>query len=242
MRLNPAFWMPATHSTTRKETVTYTDKKTGETKQKEIEIVNELPPELAKAASVDMETYSLARVIASEGYSGDDYALAMVGIGSVIKNEARRRFKDDPNAITRLLIYSQFPAAKDHYGEQSGRYAATTRDPMKWHVLFAKALLDKDLPDITKGATQFLDPWGPGGTQKNKRLEPFPEVMKRWHSKSAWIGEIPGLDTLSLAFFRPEPDEAKRESALASLLGIWRKRYGGSGQGTPAKPPTPEGH
>jgi len=242
MRLNPAFWMPATHSTVRKETVTYTDRKTGETKQKEIEVVNELPPELAKAAGTDLETYSLARVIASEGYSGDDYALAMVGIGNVIKNEARRRNGDDSLAITRLLVYSQFPVAKDHYGEQSGRYAATTRDPMKWHVLFAKALMDKDLPDITKGATQFLDPWGPASTQKKKRLEEFPDVMERWHKKSAWIGELPGLDTLSLAFFRPEPDEAKRNSALASLLGIWRKRYG-SGQGTPTTPAKPtEGH
>lgn len=196
--------------------------KDGGTKTVEILYCPELPIKLARQAGTTVEAYSLARNMASEGYSGDDYALAMMVIGTVGKNVAMQKNPTAHFPITTLLTYSQYQAVRWRYGEQSGRWAATTQDPTRWHVLLAEAIIRGEIPDITQGGVKYVDPWPPGATQRGKPLPPFDQLMTVWHRTLAWR-PIPGIETRALAVFAPEPDPVKRAGALASLLDEWRR-------------------
>jgi hypothetical protein len=189
-----------------------------------------LPIELARKAGVkDIDVYSLARLLASEGFSGADYTLAMMLMGTVTRRVAKARYPKSATPITTLLTYSIFPVARGHYGEQSGRWAATTQDPTRWHVLMADAILHDEIPDMTRGAVKFVDPWPPGAVQQGKPLRPFDKVMRSWHginNRLAWVRSIPGIEDHALALFAPERDPAKRANALNDVLAIWRTRFG----------------
>lgn len=196
-------------------------------------IVDDLPVDIAKTIGYPVEVLSLAACIASEGYSGRDYALAMSLLGHVVMRVAKRRYPHASFPITTLLTASQFAPVRGHYGEQFGRWAATTRPPTKWHLGFALELMNGAIPDMSRGATKFLDLWGPGDTQRNRKLRPFPDVMRSWHKEVAWVYPIPGIETGALALFAPEPDPSKRLRAFDAILTVWKSIYGGGGREPP---------
>lgn len=146
-----------------------------------VRIVREAPSELARLANAPLETYSRARLIGAEGYAGDPigHAAASVIIGQTAENERVRR---GLGSITELLTHSTFPAANGFYGEQSGRYAATTRDPSYWDIAVAQAIEAGDVPDLAQGAIHFLDPhnYAGSGTQNGRALGPFATRMQAW--------------------------------------------------------------
>lgn len=187
-------------------------------------LVVDLPDELAQTVGLDEDHYSLARLIASEGYgsrrdpgaTNRGRASAAVAITQTCLCAAARRGKTP----TSLLTWHAVPRLLGHYGEQRGRWASTTIDPRPWHIEVGRQVLAGEVPDLAQGATQFLDPsvWlDGGGAQRGRPLRPLGEVLRRWCRTSAWIGPIPSVATRYLALFRPEPSSARRAAALAAL-------------------------
>lgn len=199
-------------------------------------IVNENPVELADKAGVPIDTYSMARCIASEGYSGPagERAAAAVAIGQVCLNEAKRR----DTTVTKLLLRSNREMASGSYGEQKGRWASTRKDPCKWHLDVAKAVVAKQVPDLIGSASMFFDPkTQDSGKQGTHSLQSADKIITTWtnEDKKAWIGPVKGLSSYNLMFLKSEPDAAKREKALSAALAainagrMGRNTYGGAG-------------
>jgi hypothetical protein len=124
------------------------------------------PDSLASDAGIDVEVYSLARVIASE--EGLSSAATQAAVGWSVRNEADRRGA----SITALLTHAKLASHSGSYGTQrnievgtvgyngSDRYASTANDPYAGHVQVASGIFDGSIPDFTGGANQFDRPAG----------------------------------------------------------------------------------
>src|SRR3990167_6280167 len=102
----------------------------------DVEYIRELPADLADAAGVDVETFSLACVMKSEGYGGrlSGKARALVAIGQCVVNAARSSYPRSKTPITDKLTRSRYRYANGHYGPQRGRKLRPFADVMKrWH-------------------------------------------------------------------------------------------------------------
>jgi len=135
-------------------------------------VVPGTPDSLAIVAGVDTETYSLARVIASEEGNSSNETQAAVGWATV--NHAA----SVGVSITDLLIHAVYPPHSGKYGTQrnievgtpngpnpatgfkggSDRYASTANDPHEGHISIAGGILNGSIPDITQGADQYDRP------------------------------------------------------------------------------------
>lgn len=191
---------------------------------KSLLVVSESPASLAAQAKATEDEYSLARLLKSEGYSGplSQKARALVAIGQSVINKA----KSVKKSVTELLTHSEIPAANGLYGEQSGRYAATSQDPRPYHLKLAKALLHGEIPDIVHGGMYFLDPWEPWAEQRGKKLEDFATVLKRWHDEYHYVRiPIPGLTEDALMVFKPEGDAMKRAASLVASIAAWKQAF-----------------
>ena len=191
----------------------------------DVEYIRELPADLADAAGVDVETFSLACVMKSEGYGGrlSGKARALVAIGQCVVNAARSSYPRSKTPITDKLTRSRYRYANGHYGPQRGRYAATGVMPKPWHIRAAKAILSGAAPNLAQGCHSFCDPavWR-GGTQRGRKLRPFADVMKRWHDSYKWAAVlVPGVDPFHLILFKSEGSKAKRAESLARCLEIY---------------------
>ncbi len=196
------------------------------------QLIHTPPSELAASVNTGLDTYSLARCIASEGWGGlrEQVTLAMVAMGFTVVNEAHRR----DITITQLVT-----TKGGQYGEQNKvGYASTARDPTHWHIVVATMVIDGTVDNPIDGATKFVDPavWATGGMQAGKRLRPFNEVMAEWHDEVAWIGPIPGIDSFHLSFFRREKNVTVRWQAQRDILKMYATRSsngkpGGGGSG-----------
>jgi len=187
----------------------------------------ESPASLAAQAGVSLDVYSLGRCIASEGHSGpsSEDEKAAIAIGQVVANGARKRGV----SVTNLLIRSNYASANGHYGEQLGRYAATSKDPCAWHLSIAADVLAGRTVDLISGATKWNDPRSQdSGSQAGHAIKDAITIIQKWTSEgSAWIGGIPGLSSYSLMFYRDEKDAAKRaEAQKAAIEVVQRGRLG----------------
>jgi len=202
-------------------------------------VIRESPAELAAKAGVSQDVYSLARMMKSEGFKGpiEDKARTLIAKGQAARRAALARFPDEENPITRKLTASVFRVANGHYGEQSGRYAATSNDPRPWHIEAAKAIIADELPDVAPGTVSFLDAWQSGGTQRGKELPDFIDVMVKRHRKDklAWFGLIPGIPA-SFIMFYPESSVAVREEMLDKFIRLYRTGQIVPENTTPPKP------
>ncbi len=126
-------------------------------------IVPGKPEDLARAAGVPVDVYSLARVMESEESS----QAGRVAVGWVTRNEARR----EKITITKLVTRAQYKDASGKlvkYASADGRYStqdkhkwcATTSPPTAATLAMAKQVAAEPpkLPDPTKGATQWDAP------------------------------------------------------------------------------------
>jgi hypothetical protein len=114
--------------------------------------VNVPPETLAAQAGVDVDTYSLARMISSEEGRSSNAVKAAVGWAAM--NHANASGK----TITATLTQN-----KNHqglYGTQVGGYASTALDPYEGDIAIANAILTGAYPDPTGGADQFDRPSG----------------------------------------------------------------------------------
>lgn len=197
------------------------------------------PAKLAERAGVPLETYSLARVVRSEGYSGAAIgkAAAAVAIGQAVRNGA------GSHSITAKLVHSSYPAASGFYGEQRGRYASTRLDPTGWHAQVAAAVLERAVPDLARSATMFLAPHVyVGGTQAGRPLGPFDVRMRKWHSidqegyDQAWVGHIATVDAGHLMLFHHESSVGAREASYKASLRIFEDVLAGKNRPAPGDP------
>jgi hypothetical protein len=124
------------------------------------------PSDLADQAGLDLESYSLARLIASEeGRSNNSIKAA---VAWAVLNHARSSGK----SVTSLLTHAKLGAHSGSYGTQrnieqgtdgyngSDRYASTSSDPYEGDGTIAAAVVSGQLPDPTGGAEYFDRPAG----------------------------------------------------------------------------------
>lgn len=106
--------------------------------------IAENPDDLATSANLDLQTYTLARIISSE--EGNAPVLYWVAVGWV--------------AVNNSLGGDVFSYATDgSFGRQgTGRPVSTAVDPYEGHVSTAKAILAGAVADPTGGAKFFIAP------------------------------------------------------------------------------------
>lgn len=187
-----------------------------------VTVVDQSPADLARSAGVELEAYSLARLLASEGYDGDKrvgYAAAAVATAQTALNVVARASAF--NSVTGRLTYSQFAVGRGRYGSQIGRWASTRLDPRRWHLDVARAVLAKDVPDLARGSVQFFAPSVQDrGTQDGNVISSADVILRRWHQHNAYAGGVPTVDPYRLMFLRPESDPVARASALRVALAV----------------------
>jgi hypothetical protein len=127
-------------------------------------VVPGAPEDLAAEAQLDVDAYSLARMIASEeGRSNNSIKAA---VAWAVANRAA----SSGRGVTGLLTHARLPAHSGSYGTQrnieegtagyngSDRYASTASDPYEGDGVIAAAVASGQLPDPTGGAEYFDRP------------------------------------------------------------------------------------
>jgi len=106
--------------------------------------IAENPDDLAASAGLDLQTYSLARVISSE--EGNSPVAYWVAIASATMNNS--------------IGGDVFSYATDgSFGKQgAGRPVSTAQDPYEGHVKIAQAVMSGQIPDPTNGAKYWVAP------------------------------------------------------------------------------------
>jgi hypothetical protein len=167
-------------------------------------IVPDDPADLAAAAGLDIETYSLARALMSE--HGNDPDPYLVAAAWAIKNYAAEQGR----TITALLTDGKGTAGDGRYGRQSAsagtKYAATDQDPRERHARFAGEVLALELPDPTGGATHFFSPKAQDALNKRdaSRWKPAAELLASWtargglYAEGAHVVPVSGVDPYRL--------------------------------------------
>jgi hypothetical protein len=152
------------------------------------------PSELAALAGVDVETYSLARMIASEEGRSSNTIKAAVALATI--NYATKHGE----GITALVTRANVPAHAGAYGTQrnidpdnggdplhgpSDRYCSTANDPYQGDADIAGQCISGAIPDFTGGADQFDRP----GSEK----DPDGVAAKRAAAGAVAV-DVPGID------------------------------------------------
>lgn len=127
-------------------------------------VIRDDPALLAEQANTDLDSYALARMIASEhGREPYNYKAA---VGHVAINYA----SSVGRSVSSLLLRANNPDHTGHFGTQrdidessanfneSDRYASTALDPYEGDLQVAVAVLSGQVPDFTFGAIQFDSP------------------------------------------------------------------------------------
>ena len=146
--------------------------------------VNVPPASLAAEAGVDVDTYSLARMISSEEGRSSNTVKAAVGWAAI--NHANASGK----SITDVLTTN-----KNHpglYGTQVGGYASTALDPYDGDIAIAAGILGGTIEDMTGGADQFDRPSG--------EADPDAVAANRIASGSHEVS-VPGIDDGGIRFW-----------------------------------------
>lgn len=119
-------------------------------------LVDGNPIDLATAAGLDLDTYSLARALSSE--HGQDPDAYLVAVGWAIRNYAGEK----GSSIFAVLTDGAGDAGDWLYGEQKAaagtKYASTSQDPYERHLTAAVAVVSGATPDPTGGAAHFFSP------------------------------------------------------------------------------------
>jgi hypothetical protein len=162
-------------------------------------VVDAEPADLAAQAGLDLDTYALARMIASEEGTSSNIVKAAVAWATV--NHAERAGK----SISDLLLAANNPDHRGYFGTQkdiddaspnqgkSDRYASTALDPYDADGQIAAQVMSGDLPDFTHGADQFDRPAGESNPDK--------VAANRIASGSVAVA-VDGLDDAGIRFWR----------------------------------------
>lgn len=160
-------------------------------------VVQGTPATLADDASLDVNTYALARMLSSEENSGS--AEVLLALAEAARNQAARRGR----SVYSLLTSSKYPSRAGRFGAQKGAWASTRLDPNGRHVAAAQVALGGS--DFTGGARDFFDPrTQDGGVQLGEALRLTSEqyIADRAKEGLFWVGPLPGIDPYKLMLFR----------------------------------------
>lgn len=225
-------------------------------------VVREAPDELlaearAVDASITLDEYTLARVIASEHASGAPAELACIGDADL--NRA---------AADRLSLLDHVTGRTGRYGRQrTPRPVATSRDPRVRHLRAARALLSGEARGVARGAVRYFDPrtqlamWNKAERTYchplaileswtfRAPLQPVSErstddkgrvlcgVGKRRSGGQQWVGTIEGVDAYELMLLRPATGLIEQQARYAEAKALIESR----GKTVPPAPPTSSG-
>jgi hypothetical protein len=164
-------------------------------------LVQEAPEALAAEAHVPLQIYSLARMIASEHSRGSP--LEKTAIAHAVVNQARHRRV----SVTDLLTWEDGPgigryATQHRTASHATRYASTRADPAREDVEIARAVMQGEEPDPTRGARRFFSP---SAADKLYRTVPWQTkdaamILEKW-SREGWTPiAIAGIDPAELIF------------------------------------------
>lgn len=178
--------------------------------------VPESPESLAAQAGVDLTTYTLARMMRSEGYDHAGPAPQTKIMTAIIQGQTAISAAGGASKLFNKLTHNGL------YGRQGSwvGYAATTSDPTALDIEIAKSVLAGTVPPYAVGGTNFLSPWRPGATQAGKPLGDFIGVITAWaRDGRGWIGPVPGLDSFRfMAFKRMPVAEALSQLEKAKIM------------------------
>lgn len=165
------------------------------------------PNDLSNQAGVDLNTYALARMLASEEGSSDNTTKAAIAWTAL--NHAAQAGSDistvllhavDPNHSGYFGTFKNIDASSAYYKVDSNgkpiaadRYASTALDPYQGDVDIATAVLTGQIADFTGGAVQFDRPAG----ERN----PTAVATKRTNAGES-LRNVPGVDP-GLRFWGP---------------------------------------
>jgi hypothetical protein len=152
------------------------------------------PASLASDAGLDLDTYTLARMISSE--EGNSSNIKQVAVAWVAKNNAQ------------ALGSSIFEYATDgSFGRQTGgigsRPVSTWEDPYEGHVTIAKGVIAGTFADPTGGARHFVAP----RTQDKlhaanpDKYKSYADVDASWQSGGSQKIVVDGIDPAILVFY-----------------------------------------
>jgi len=154
----------------------------------------------AAAGDLDLEVYSLARMIRSE--EGRSNVAAKTAVAFAAVNRARTAGQ----SVTALLTMGN--KGNGYYGPQNtgGRYATTEQDPYEGDAAIAAIALGGYAADPTSGATNFDRPKlqdllltrGTPGYTKNSQ-----DVANERVSEGFTLVAATGVDVTELRFWRP---------------------------------------
>ncbi len=177
------------------------------------DIVDDDPQRLATAAGLDLDVYSLARMIASE--NGSSTAATILATAECARNKAAQRGV----RVSALLLRSTIAGAGGKYGEQAaGRWASTRRDPNGRHVECARVAMEGS--NAFAGAVDFFDPSAQDlGKQGRHPLRSSSEqyIAARAAEGLGWVGPLEDVDAYSLMVFSRQQKPIDIEPALAVL-------------------------
>lgn len=165
------------------------------------EIVDGDPSTLAASAGASLDVYSLARMVASEGYRG-----AGPGAWLAVAETTRNRAAQLGVSVHSLLTRSKVPEARGRYSEQAARKWASTRVDPRGHHLEAARIAMEEGSQTARGATDFFDPTSQNsGMQNGHRLRLNAEqyIAQRNAAGLYFVGEIDGVDSDHLYLLGP---------------------------------------
>jgi hypothetical protein len=169
-------------------------------------VIPDDPQALADSAGLDLPTYALARLIASE--EGNSPVAEKVAVGWAAWNAHGAKLAD--------VLTSGKGDADEHFKAQgysyttgptsTGRaaaYASTAQDPHEDDVRIATGIIAGTIADPTGGATNFFRP----GLQdeefaQGKVTRDGAAVIAEWTAGGLSPVTVPGIDPGELAFFR----------------------------------------
>lgn len=160
-------------------------------------IVNADPQALADSTTYDLETYALARAIASEEGRSSDFVKLCTGWA------IRNRANAGGGSIVALVTRAKYIPHSGYFGTQrnieqgtagyngSDRYCSTANDPYDGDAQIALAIQTGALPDPTGGAQYFDRPAGddnPAQTAANRaaaglelaQIDGLPDSIRFW--------------------------------------------------------------
>lgn len=146
--------------------------------------VKESPVDLARAGGLDVEDLALAACVQSEvGSLPSQYKYA---VAEAIHNDALARGE---TLLTRLTSGTKAPG---HFGQQSGRFAATSQKPTGKSLAAARLARAGAARGFTRGARRFIDPKvHDGGIQAGKSIPTAEAVIRsRYNEGWKWVGPL----------------------------------------------------
>ncbi len=164
-------------------------------------VVNVDPQALADSTTYDLETYALARAIASEEGRGSQQL--QLAVGWAIKNRADA----GSGSIATLVTHAKVASHSGLFGTQrnidpsegggpsgpSDRYCSTANDPYDGHAQIALAIQNGTFQDPTGGAQYFDRPAHDDNPEKTAANRLAAGLVQ---------ADVPGVDS-SIRFWRP---------------------------------------